>query len=500
MKKLGIFTFVLLLMVGCTKDFEELRQNPNDAEESQPGYLLTYAQKNTMDMLRDEWAGGRMLALAPQYWGQRNYTDEDRYAYRSSVTDAFWRAMYLSAMNLDEIIRLNEVDAEKYLTYGNTDNQIAVAMILKAYIFGILTDIYGPVPYSEAFLGDANRTPKFDDQQSIYTDLLASLESALSMIKLAEPGFSPGDIIFEGDMTQWVKFGNSLRLRLALRMSGVDNGPLTSLLAANPDFIVDVADNAAFHYLTSSPNTHQIYEAHFIENRNDFTLAKPFVNLLKGVDDDLNGKVNPFNGIVDPRLAIVAHQVNGEYTGMPYGMADAETKAYSVNCPDFTANPSFYQAADYAAVLMSAAEVNFSLSEANGWDQDYYEAGIRASMLEFGVAPADINSYIATVPAATQETVLTQKYLALYSQHEQGWMEYRRTGFPTFLVKPGEITHNNGTDDVLFEVLEGNGVDLPSRMLYPVEEVNINGVQYDAAVELLGGADVLDTKVWWDVN
>jgi hypothetical protein len=493
----SIFVLVLLtLMLGCTKNFDEINKDPNNPEEVATGYIFTYVQKNVMDNLRDEWAGGRMFFLLPQYWSQINYTDEDRYAFRTTVTDGFWRAMYTSAMNLQNIINLNTNEDTKTdaLASGANENQIAAATILQAYIFSVLTDAFGDIPYSEAFLANENRTPKYDAQSEIYPDLINKLKEATNMINLNAQGIRFGDIMYGGDMLKWKKFGASLALRLAQRMEKRDGGAALADIVSTygiDGFFTSNDDNAKFVYVGAGDNG-PLYDAWFTENRNDFTLSKAFVTLLKGENDDLNGKINPFAGISDPRLPIFAPGYD-DIIGMPYGMPDGETQAFAENCPDFRNNPSVVQAATFGYTYMDYAEVCFILSEVNNWDQTWYEKGVRASMEDWGVASADIDAFIAAMPAASEATVLTQKYLALYIQGEQAWFEYRRTGQPEMLLKPGEIA--NGS--IVFEPLEGGGQAIPRKIPFPVEEYNINRVRVQEAVAAMGG-DGLDVRVWWD--
>ncbi|HRY32443.1 MAG TPA: SusD/RagB family nutrient-binding outer membrane lipoprotein [Bacteroidales bacterium] len=500
MKRISIFLIFLVsltLMLGCTKDFDKFSENPNDPQQVSTGFILTYAQKYLMDNMRDEWFGGRCTFLLSQYWAQNNYTDEDRYLFRTTVTDAQWRYFYLGLMNLRDIVRLNTDEETKNdaLANGANENQIAVANILTAYIMQIVTDTWGDVPFTQALLGNENQTPVYDKQSSIYPALITMLKDAAAMIDLNKDGIKSGDIIYNGDMALWKKFANSLRLRIALRMKAKDPAPFNEVVALGPDALIASNDEiAAFKYVGVAPNNGPLYDAWFTENRNDFTMSKPFVDLLKGVNDTLNSKTNPFTGIFDPRLPIFCTPVNGEYLGMPYGMTDSDTKAYAANCPNFKNDPSVVQASDFSYVLMDYAEVCFILSEANGWDQTWYANGVEASLEWWGVAAGDIATYMAALPAANQERVLTQKYIALYPQGEQGWFEYRRTGFPHTLVHPGEITHVGTSGNIIFTPLEGN--QIPRRLLYPIEEQGVNANSYAAAVAQMGG-DTQDINVWW---
>lgn len=498
-KKVFFILALLIMLGGCTKNYDVMNTDPNNPSSVETGFMFTYCEKNLMDNLRDEWAGGRMFFLLPQYWAQRNYTDEDRYAFRTTVTDAFWRAMYTTMMNLQTIINRNTDEPGTTLGSGANENQIAAATILQVYIFSIMTDAFGDIPYTEAFQGAENRQPAYDKQSDIYPDLLNRLKGAVDMIALDKDGILMGDIIYNGDMALWKKFGNSLRLRIALRLANQDGGAALQQIVESvgaDGFFTSNADNAKFTYLGAGDNG-PLYDAWFTEARNDFTLARPLVLLLKGENDDQSGHVNPFNGVADPRLNLWATPVDGEINGMPYGMPDAETKLYAPSCPDFLVNPPAVLDATYAYPLMDYAEVCFILSEYYSWDQTWYEKGIRANMEDWGVDAADIDTYMAAVPAANQENVLTQKYIALYLQGEQGWFEYRRAGFPKMLIHPGEQTWTAADGSPIIFVPIEDVSDIPRRIIYPVEEQNINTDSYAAAKSQMGG-DTYEVRVWWD--
>ncbi len=500
----------LLTFTSCKKNFEEINTSPNNPAVVPTSALLTNAQKSLIDDIYDEWFSGRQSLLYAQYWSQRNYTSEDRFSLRQTTNNSYYRLIYTDITDLIEIIRLNTDDATKseMSAYGDNNNQIAVARILKAWAMQILTDTYGDIPYFDAFQGSSNPSPKYDSQKDIYFDLLKELKEAAAQIDETKSGFTSGDVIYDGDMGLWKKFANSLRLRVALRMSKRDAAPLTQLMGelTDADFISSNDENASFHCIGSAaPNSSPMWNAFFDSKRNDFTTCKTLIDILKGVNDTLNSKNNPFVGITDPRLYIYSRPRNGLYLGMPYGLPDASAQAYKGKCATFYGTGSYTAATaiiplapDYAPVLMDFAEVSFSLSEAKGWDQSYYVNGIQASMEQWGVASADITTYLAAVPAASEENVFTQKYLALYMQGYQAWAEYRRSctaahpkGYPTQLVHPGEIT----SPGVTFTAL--SGTDIPRRVTYPQQEFTINGTSVNAAVTRMGGDD-LSTKVWWD--
>ncbi|MDZ4203206.1 MAG: SusD/RagB family nutrient-binding outer membrane lipoprotein [Bacteroidales bacterium] len=517
MKKVKIITAIFSLMVflaiivGCTKDFEKINTDPNNSVAVETGYLLTFAQKNIMDNIRDVWFGGRTTQVLAQHWSQRNYTDEDRYLFRTTVINNAWRVFYRTMMNLEEIIRLNTNEATKdqALASGPNKHQIAVAKILQVYLMSIITDTWGDAPYSEALKGNQILQPKYDKQEDVYKKMIDELKAASTMINPADGNLTIGDIIYNGDMTKWKKFANSLRLRLALRVKTKNPTYLAEAIALPASsFFESNQDNAVFKYLNAAPNQGPVYRAFFVDARNDFTIAKPFVELLAGRNDTLNaGKNNPFFGITDPRIAIWSYRNNdltspyfGRYIGMPYGMLETNAKQFSQHCPDYFNNPSIVHKADFGYTYMDYAEVCFIFSEANAWNQTWYTKGVRASMEFWGVPTAQINTHIASIGSANAEKVMTQKYIALYMQPEQAWFEYRRMDFPKMLIKPGEITHRiynaaGVPQNLVFEALEGTAI--PRRLQYPVEELGVNKTGYDGAI-VSQGQDLMSTKVWWD--
>ncbi len=530
--KLSLGLFLVFFTAGCTKNFDEINKNPNQPSEVTTPTLLTAAEKGLCDDIYDEWWGGRQSMLYSQYWVQRNYPSEDRYAIRQSVNNQYWRLIYHDVMNLIEVIRLN-TDPEtkaKAAVYGANNNQIACATVLKVWAMQIMADTWGDIPYSEAFKGNVDPTvsiptPKYDKLKDIYASFQTELKDAVDMMDLSASGFTSGDVIFDGDMELWQKFANSLRLRVAMRMSHVDNYASANAIVAEvgiAGFMTSNADNAAFKYIGAAPNNSPLYDAWWTSARNDFTVAKPFINILKGVDDTLNGKINPFSGLIDPRLQLYSRDRpvgSGKYFGIPYGMNEGQTQAYWGK----KLAPSFYGSAayssDYAPVILNAkyapvymeyAEVEFMLSELGNWDQTHYLAGIKASIDHWKEVCIDLegwsadmvttfnaerDAYLAAVPAASKERVMTQKYLAFYNQGYQSWAEYRRTGEPSYLLKPGEQTSVASDGSPIYFLPLITISTIPNRMTYPQQEFTVNGANATAAAASIG--DNMSTKLWW---
>lgn len=494
----------LFIFSGCTKNFEEINKNPNAPVDVPTSTLMINAQKRLMDDIRDEWASGRMALLWVQYWAQVNYTEEDRYQPRQNVNNALFTDIYLDIVDLERIIQICEDPewADLMGAYGNVQNQIATARILKTWAFELLTETYGPVPYQSYGSDNADFNalqatsdvyyPNYVNQEDIFMDMLNELKEAAAQIDVTQAAWTEGDNIFDGDALMWKKFANSLRMRVALRLSkaapDVMNTHLSEVITTGI-YMTSNADIAAFEYGSTADNASPMYQAFYVDNRTDFALALPFVNLLKG-------DVGPF-GQLDPRLMIYGSpNQNGEYVGQPYGVSNEVASAVA------TADVSLPNApleATFAEVFMDYAEVCFILSEYNGWDQTWYEAGVRASMEQWGVDAAAIETYVTAMPAANEENVMTQKYIALYMQPYNAWAEYRRTGYPTTFTLPGDLTGGFDPEtglEVTFEPLADGVTDIIDRMNYAQEDQLLNPTGYAMGKDLLGGPDAFTTKLW----
>jgi hypothetical protein len=393
-----------------------------------------------------------------------------------------------------------------------------------AWIFDLMVTTWGDLPYYSygsddpdfqalALSGadEINLTPMYASQAKIFADILNELSEAHDQFDESLDGMA-GDNLYGGDVAAWKLFANSLRLRIANKIQGA-NASLADSHAA--DAIADGvftsnADNAIFYFESTDANSSPMYKAWNVDRRSDFAVGHSFVTLLNGEDlvDSTQTLVaganpNPFSGLVDPRLPFYAQpNIDGDYVGMfiSESSADAATFVWESLPGDMIINePTFGE------TLIEYAEVALILSERNGWDQTAYESGITASMEKWGVDVGDINGYIAQVPAASEENVLTQKYIALYMQPHNAWMEYRRTGYPKTLIPVFSqfslyVPSKDKWHHKMFNPLVEEVTDLPYRMKYPQQEQTLNGDSRKVAADALGSGDVIYSKLWWDVN
>ncbi|MCG8474656.1 MAG: SusD/RagB family nutrient-binding outer membrane lipoprotein, partial [Cytophagales bacterium] len=384
---------------------------------------------------------------------------------------------------------------------GLPKNQVAVARILKAYAFHILTDTYGPVPYHSYGTEDEDfqalqtekgiYNPKYAPEEKIYKDLLKELKEAAEMIDVSQKAFNEYDRIYNGDSKKWKKFANSLRLRVAMRMRAKDKALADQHIedALASGVFESNEDNAKYHYESSDSKASPWYTTVVIENRNDFSVSNMLMGLLKGEKGSF--------GILDPRVEKFADpNKNGEYVGQPYGVPinDLATEASALAS---LLDSVRVHTSNYPEIYMEYAEVEFILSEYKNWSQEHYEKGIRASMERWGVAESAISAYLAAVPAANMENVMNQKYIASFLQPNNAWAELRRTGYPDFLIKKGDFVYKDlkGKDHYFEPKVDVD--DIPARLTYPWEEQRLNESNYKGALDLLGGPDQMKTKIWW---
>jgi hypothetical protein len=475
--------FAALAAITACGDLTSINQNPNGPVDVPPPSILGNVEQvivgnvNGVNSLNIRGGG-----LWVQYYSEIQYRDEDKYIVRSG-TSGGWN-MYSSA--LEDLQRM----INKGLT-SNTSNWSAVGRILKSYTFSVMTDAMGDLPYSQALKGDTVLAPAYDTQQQIYAGMFADLATANTEINPAGIGFATGDLIYDGDMDQWKKFGNSLRLRLAIHLSNVDPTTAASEAAAavTAGVFTSNADNATLLYLATSPNRNPIYND--AQGRDDYGLSKTYVDSL--------------TSWADPRLPVFA-QVNPAgtgYQGLPNGLNDGEGTPI-VNISRFGA---FWRSTPNAPMdLLSYAEVLFLQAEAaeRGWipggsaaAATFYTNAITASMQEYGVAAPDIATYLgqakvgydaagATLAGHLQQ-IAYQKWVSLFMQGMESWTEVRRTQIPLLVPGPRAVF--------------GAGVAgrIPERLPYDDNEAVLNKANLDAAVAAQGftqGNDI-QSPLWF---
>jgi hypothetical protein len=466
---------LLLSVSACKKDLEKININPNASQVAQPDYLLTAAIKATADTYWGTANNMDASLLFVQHWAKIQYTDPDRYIYTNTSFQDLWSVGYAkSIVNLNQIIKLGDAQANP--------NYKGVALVLRSWVFTLLTDNYGDIPYTQAANIDEYLTPAYDKQKDVYSALLEDLKTAQAALNPASTAIA-GDAIYSNKIALWKKFANSLRLRIALRIA--DREPekakqvLADIQAEGSGYISANSETAQLVYL-ASPNQNPI--SNLFDTRDDYRISKTIVDQLFALND--------------PRLPVYASKTQDAtpdtYVGIPNGLlvGDASNLGFTK-----TSKPGTYFLTPGApAVIISYAEVLFDRAEAaaRGFTAenaaDLYNQAVTASLKQYGVADAAIATYTAQPSvqynaANYKKSIGEQKWLALFGQGLEAFAEWRRLDYPQ--LQPA--------------VAGTLGGKIPSRFIYPGTEQSLNGISYKAAVANQG-ADLLTTKLWFDVN
>jgi len=470
-KHISLFISGILLLVisSCKKTLDETNVNPNASEVAQPDYLLTASIKTTADTYWGVANNMNSSLLFVQHWAKAQYPEPDKYIFMNSSFTDLWTIGYQKGIvNLNTLIKLADQQSNP--------NYKGVALVLRSWIFTLETDVYGDIPYSEAGDIDTYLTPKYDTQRDVYLGLLEDLKTAQATLNPAGKAIA-GDIIYNNVIASWKKLANSLRLRIALRIA--DREPelarqtIAAIQAEGSGYISTNSETAQLVY-SDSPNQNPI--SNNFDTRDDYRVSKTIVDKLVALND--------------PRLPIYISKATSSqlYTGLENGILIIPSLG------NLSKPGTYFLAPKAPAVIISYAETLFDRAEAaaRGFTSDspsaLYKQAIEAALGQYGIASAEINTYTG-LPAVQydasnyKKSIGDQKWLALYGQGLEAFTEWRRLDYP-LLTAPAT---------------SALGGKLPQRFIYPGTEQSLNPEGYKAAVAHQG-ADLLTTKLWFDVN
>jgi len=475
--KLIILMSILVALISSCKDLDEMNINPNgvDPKNADLNLLLptivTSIGQNVINLGFGDLAGVMQHTQYDGWSSGHNDFDWDNRGHN-------WRGYY-------DILR-NDDEYYKKAIEGGYNFHKGVALILKAYTFGYITDLWGDAPYSEALKAEEGSEyfkPVYDSQRDIYHGILADLDTANML--LSANSFKNidkvQDVLYHGDASKWRKFANSLALRYYMRLSVkepqfAETG--IKKITNNPDIyplITETGDDANVEYIGTSPfdswPSNTVFDTSptgdymrtkmcktlvdTLQNYNDPRLGvwadKVAIPLVlapgTGVDEIINGKRYVSQDIIDvynAKYDTVGVDFDPEYVGIPAQIFSAQFYNLTPYLEQGVFNPHVSQLNDiYKETagplllmrLLSAAEVNFILAEAamQGWapgsPEDYYNNGIQQSMIAWGVGDK-YNDYIAGAPYNGLESIILQKWIASWTAAAESWFDYRRTGLP----------------------------------------------------------------------
>lgn len=481
---------------GCKKDYLSLETNPNIPSVTTPQLTLAAALNRSASIVATDynqygvWAG---------YWTTSgNYvpnTSVNQFQITNQNFVATWNDWYTVLTNLNNLQKTASADP-------SLAKFQAIAMIMKAYGFQHLVDDYNDVPYTQAFQPSTIIFPAYDKGSAIYEDLGKQLDAAIALINKSGSAISPdvADIVFKGDMTGWKKFANSLKLRLAIRVSTKTPGdPLVTDLAstasegyldgtvearANPGYSNSAGKQNPFYASFGLDPTGNEASGHVYWRANKFG-----VELLRSYNDPRLGQ--------EYSLTLPQGAAPTDPPSVYHGNIFGDTKATNLtNSNNSGVGPGLAQSPSQDAILFSGAESLFLQAEAalNGFipggvvaAQADYQAGITASFKDQGLTAAQAAAYYGqavdnvgwAASSNLQRAIITQKWIALNGYFNfEAWNEYRRTGFPV---------HPSSIDPAAVSAA------FPTRILYPLSELNTN--PDNLAKE--GTINIFTSKIFW---
>ncbi|MFH6604013.1 SusD/RagB family nutrient-binding outer membrane lipoprotein [Maribacter algicola] len=482
-RKIVVVALFGILFSSCEKHLENLYDNPNAVTTIDDSALFTKAVRSLFQGTTDQ-ASARFAGQYAHYFvAGSTWRAPDQYGdgfdgdYNSMLKEGYSGTI----RHIEEVLLITS-------TAGTQNNvRHAMADIIAVLGYAKMTDAFGDVPYNEGGKGKSENIiqPRYDSQQSIYTDLIARLASSIAVLKTANPelGYPGSDPIFDNNLDKWVRLANSVRLRLAMRLRYADPGlSQSTVVQCLSEPLMETPEHDAFMIETEGTGNA------WFTRRTGF----PSIKMSTFLIDQLQNTS-------DPRLSIfVSQDGSGQYSGITNGLTD---QAFG--------NSNFANLSDMGLALSSPESKLFVMTAAETWllraeaalayDNDptaansFFRNGIEASLNQWGVEAAEISDFMAS-PIATlsgnndEEQIGVQLWLALTPNYFESWSHIRRTGFPVLPVRTDPGLHQGAT----------NGI-MPKRFNYPSFEQSSNATNLQEAISRQG-ANKIDTPIWWDKN
>jgi len=485
---------VVLSFTACEKlgDFGDTNVNPSKVSYPETSALLTKVLSGLGIYSTPEVGPGNLSFPAGVFC---QYFAENFYVYNGTYDDLKFSPMdnYPGDLyDLQNIINLNsdqstQIEAAKD---GPNENQIAIARILKVYIYWILTDCWGDIPYSDALKEDAN--VNYDTQEFIYQDLLNELEEVVEQ-SLSE-NIVKGDIVYNGDITKWKRLANSMRLLISLRLS--KQYPLHEDYAASQ--FRSALEHEAGHIESNEDNFQLVYPGGNFKNPY-FRLYDNSIGYV-GESATMTSLLGSLNN--DQRQTVFGADASGAPSdlGIPVGIKHPDNKNWCEANPTYCyiLHPDYREQSD-PLYLITTSQVLLARAEAadRGWTSEtantgvLYQEGISQSFLQWGLAAPDAayfshaNVVLPEPPGtgANIAQIATQQYIAYYPSAVQGWCNWRRTAYP--LLQPAIDAINNPPT-------------IPRRFKYGPLDYELTPEAVEEAVARIQGGDEIESRVWWD--
>jgi Starch-binding associating with outer membrane len=468
----------VLFLTACTKHIDSYNTETKAPSAVPAATLFSNASVTLTDGLASASVNTNVFRFTVKHWAMSTYQDELQYNFTTrAIPDAWWTRMYRDILNdLNNATKVVNKLTDLDIAANVRANQLAVLDITEVLTYSILVNTFGDVPYSQALTGDSILFPTYDDAKTIYADLMARLNNDISGIDPAGDGFSANQDLFAGgDMAKWLKFANSLKMRLGMTLADVDEPTAKAAVeAADAGAISSADDNMLLTYLSAPPNSNPLYDDIVLGGRGDYLAAKDLML--------------PLTELNDPRKTHFFKPNNaGDYVGSTSGIGGSIAN-YSQPSDQVSEASAPYDVLDYSETEFYRAEAIERGFAVAGTAEEHYNNAIKASILYWGGTEAEADAYIAqpgvayaTAEGDWKQKIGFQKWIALYGRPYEGWTELRRLDYPKLTPPEGAIS------------------GFPNRLTYPAGEQQVNGGSYTAAASKIGG-DEVETKLFWDVN
>lgn len=505
-------TAASLFAVGCSKDTFDINSNPNDVTDASvtPGVLLPASQQETSRLIAaDYWWMGWWMSYGARSGSYQSLDQEESYKFTTSFHNEVWNDLYYNATNYNALIKkAKDAGAGTYE---------AIGLIMRGHNLQMLVDIYGNIPFSEAFNGFDVPTPKYDKAADVYNAIFNDLDTAIARLNDVDASapaknldIATADLVYKGNVTSWKKFANTLRLRMLVHLH---NGVSTTTVAPGVNVADQVAKITSDGFIGAGESAHlnpgfsstkpQPYYRYYNTNESGSGSQRDHLRA-----NDYSIEYLKVNG--DPRINKFYTAASSGQHGIVFGTVSGPTAPTGADLSTIRGTGFSPNGAASRAWILTSVESLFLQAEARergiittgSSAADLLTSAVQESFVWLGLTTADANSYLtgnagwgdvdytATATGGGLYTILSQKWFALNNiANYEVWTDWRRTDIVYgaavgFDPGPAKSIHPNADNRI------------PVRLLYPQSEYNYNATNVGAE----GTLSQFTSKIFWDLN
>ena len=509
----------VMLLVSCDiSDFGDMNVDPTASTEMEDRFQISTVQLGyTSNWQNAQKVKLRYASAIAQQTAHVVDAVGDHYRLNPEKATRLWRNQYnqswMSVRNVQDIIhKLGELQAEG----EQVDNRLAVARIMRVFKFQRLTDVYGDLPYFEGGKGLVMGVtePRYDPQQEVYNDMLNELAEAVAQFDPGQSTYGSADLVYGGDIGKWQRFGNSLRLRLAMRLVKVDpdRAREEAEAAVNaPGGVMTSNDDIWLMQHHSGPGTspHENPIAEHYSRDGGIYISQTMVNWMQDREDP---RLRIYGAVVKGDEVITdLEQQLGRPNGYPSSSELEAHPSWTGDVTDYTKLHPRFLDVENPSIWFTWAEVEFLQAEMEvRWGssplgaEEHYNNGVRAAMTylanysgDTDISDTEIDDYLLNNPFNIAgsgneqlEQINEQYWAAVYMNGYEAWQNWKRTGYPALEPSPVDSPDPHPLSDT--------GGEPPRRLIYDPNEAVLNAANYEEVINRQG-PDLLTTRMWWDV-